>query len=389
MNEGWKLHGYYKQLESKLRRIKSCELCSKLNQKYFLEYSDFLLAQGLSVPRISKCLRLAVKLDEVLDKDLKKLTKKDIIHYLGVIQKSKYSAWTKNDFNIGLKKFVRWLHNGKEPKYLEVVKTGVKNANKLLPQEILTEKEVLKLISESQTLRDKALISCLYESGCRIGELLTLRLKHIVFDEYGVKLNVNGKTGVRQVRLISSTSLLSQWISDHPHKDNTNSFLWCSYRYKTNELIGYRTVSKLLKKLSSKINLTKKVNPHSFRHARCTHLANKLTEAQMKMYFGWTQSSKMAAVYVHLSGRDVDNAILEAHGIIRKEKPKETFCLKKCRCGQSNPPTNKYCSKCGQILNLKLQMEVEEKKNLVNEFVKNLVDKPELFEKIKELMVKA
>ncbi|PIU61181.1 hypothetical protein COS83_04770, partial [archaeon CG07_land_8_20_14_0_80_38_8] len=186
MKDNWVLHGYYKQLESKLRRIKSCELCSEINQKYFLEYADFLLAEGLTVPRISKCLRLAVKLDEVLNKDLKKLDKKDVIHYLGFIEKSKYSDWTKNDFKIGLKKFIRWLHNDKEPDYLKMVKTGVRDANKLLPQEILSEEEVLKLISESPSVRDKALISCLYESGCRIGEILTLKLKHVVFDEYGV-----------------------------------------------------------------------------------------------------------------------------------------------------------------------------------------------------------
>ena len=34
----------------------------------------------------------------------------------------------------------------------------------------------------------------------------------------------------------------------------------------------------------------------------------------MKEYFGWTQASDTAAVYVHLSGRDVDSALLKLAG---------------------------------------------------------------------------
>jgi integrase len=34
-----------------------------------------------------------------------------------------------------------------------------------------------------------------------------------------------------------------------------------------------------------------RIDGHSFRHSRATWLANKLTEAQMKEHFGWTQSS--------------------------------------------------------------------------------------------------
>jgi hypothetical protein len=38
-------------------------------------------------------------------------------------------------------------------------------------------------------------------------------------------------------------------------------------------------------------------------------VANYLTGAQMNVYFVWIQGSDMPGVYVHLSGRDVDNAV--------------------------------------------------------------------------------
>jgi integrase/recombinase XerD len=40
-------------------------------------------------------------------------------------------------------------------------------------------------------------------------------------------------------------------------------------------------------------------------------MTNYLTEAQMNIYFGWAQGSDMHGVYVHLSGRDVNDAILK------------------------------------------------------------------------------
>jgi hypothetical protein len=78
-------------------------------------------------------------------------------------------------------------------------------------------------------------------------------------------------------------------------------------------------------------------------------LLTALSEAQMKEFFGWTQSSNMASVYVHLSGRDVDSALLKTYGIktYNGEEEQEKFRTKKCmRCEEVNPPTNSYCSKC-------------------------------------------
>ena len=54
--------------------------------------------------------------------------------------------------------------------------------------------------------RDKALVMTLYVSGCGVGEILSLRVKHVTFDEFGAVLMVAGKTGERRVRVVSSAS---------------------------------------------------------------------------------------------------------------------------------------------------------------------------------------
>jgi integrase/recombinase XerD len=42
-----------------------------------------------------------------------------------------------------------------------------------------------------------------------------------------------------------------------------------------------------------------------------------LTGVQMNAYFGWIQIC-MPSIYVHLSERDVDDAVLNANGVVQK-----------------------------------------------------------------------
>ena len=84
--------------------------------------------------------------------------------------------------------------------------------------------------------------------------------------------------------------------------------------------LDYPAINKRLKEIAERTGIKKPVNPHNFRHSRATYLAKKLTEAQMCQYFDWVQGSKMPATCVHLSGRDLDDAILKIHGKISKEE---------------------------------------------------------------------
>jgi len=64
------------------------------------------------------------------------------------------------------------------------------------------------MVEICENARDKALVSGLYESGVRISEWLGVKIKDIIFDDYGAKIKVTGKTGTRQIRLIDSVPYL-------------------------------------------------------------------------------------------------------------------------------------------------------------------------------------
>lgn len=146
--------------------------------------------------------------------------------------------------------------------------------------------------------------------------------------------------------------------------------------------MGPASVAKQLREIAVRAGVKKKVNPHAFRHASATFLANNLTEAQMKEYFGWAQSSDMASVYVHLSGRDVDNAILKLHGLASAEK-KESESLrvrKGARCQEKNSPVSKFCSRCGSPLEIRTAIELDQKRRNGDELVSMIVKDPRVQE---------
>jgi len=296
---------------------------------------------------------LTVIKETIYQKEFSELTTEDLEDVVRKIEASEYADWTKHDLKVILRKFAVWL-NKKYNKSIDTtfIKITVKNSNKL-PEEILTPEEVQNLVAAAASARDKALISVLYESGCRIGELLSLKIKNVEFDEYGAVIIIpNGKTGSRRIRIVSSAPLLSEYINNHPLR-GSESYLWVTIHNKTsihnktrgkNETwmrIGSQTVRKLLHNVAKEANINKNVYPHLLRHSRATHLAGVLTEQMMKEFFGWSRTSQMPGIYVHLSGKNVDDALLRCYGIKKNEEKTEDMLIKFSQVGVSYPSLDK------------------------------------------------
>lgn len=285
-----------------------------------------------------------------------------------------------------LKTFYRWLKGGEDeqlPKEVSWLKPRIRNRSHKLPEDVLTEDEVLRIAEAATTPRDRALVLVLYESGCRIGELLSLKVKNVSFDDYGAILRVTGKTGDRRVRIISSTQALTSWLENYEGRNDPEAYLWpprSNNNHDTHYPAVHSSICKTLEVLAKRAGISKRIHPHLFRHSRATALANKLTEAQMKEFFGWTQGSDMATIYVHLSGRDVDNALLKLQGFGKRqdeeeEKMKVVYCK---RCHEGNSPSTKYCGRCGTPL--KLELIPSNSDSSANGLMRELSDDPEVKE---------
>jgi integrase/recombinase XerD len=291
--------------------------------------------------------------------DFKNIDRQSMMNLVGHIERMKRAERTKQDYKKLIRKFFKWMNKGD---LVEWIKISRKDSRKL-PEDMLSEEEIEKMINTCEHPRDKAMIACLYESGTRISELGDIKIKHVKFDQYGAVLIVDGKTGMRRVRIIFSSPYLATWLENHPFRDNPEAFVWVGIgTVGRNEPPQYGAIRMHLKRIAQKAGIKKRIHPHLFRHSRSTHLAKHLTEAQMKQYLGWVQGSSMAAIYVHLSGRDVDNALLKMHGIVTDETKDVQMSPKQCtRCSTMNAPTIRFCSRCGLALDIKAALEMEEK----------------------------
>ena len=139
--------------------------------------------------------------------------------------------------------------------------------------------------------------------------------------------------------------------------------------------------------MAERAGIKKRVHPHILRHSRATVLAKYLPEAVLCEYFGWVQGSDVPAVYVHLSGRDLDEAIDRLYEIGEEEKPKLAKPRKCPRCENINDPMAVYCSKCGLILDERKRIELEMmQEEISKEFAYKLLQNPAIIKEIKELI---
>ena len=88
-------------------------------------------------------------------------------------------------------------------------------------------------------------------------------------------------------------------------------------------------------------------------------------------------SSKMASVYVHLSGRDLDATI---YGIEKQDETKKLIGIKICSiCDERNAFDSRYCRNCGSSLT----MDWKSFNTKLGKFLEIVADNPEIIEMIK------
>ena len=366
--------GYYdRYLEKLTLQASNDNRLDRHDAKDIVDYATDMQARGITARRLMTCvpiLRMHALSLRMMKTTFRKAKEEELKRIVINVDKDKTIAdWTKYNRKVVLKRFYKWLL-GDDEEYPKIVKwIKIKSPkNSVLPEYLLTEDEVLRMIDCADTIRDKAFLYALYESGARMGEMLSLQIKDVTFGEHLTSILVKGKTGQRRIPLVVCTAYISDWINMHPFRQNPEAFLWCalySGNRRPDKQLCYFSVVKMLRNAAKKAGVNKRVNPHTFRHSRATHLAKKLTEAQLKQFFGWVQSSSMASQYVHLSGRDLDNAVLGLYGITtEEEKSAVKISQEKCpRCEMPNPSNFMLCRRCGSALNDESAMQIIENKH--------------------------
>ncbi len=287
------IHNFERRLELVEASLVRAKICRQ-DLKSISEFRDQMFADSLGLPRVVKYLQSIKGLAVRTPRGLYRASRKDVITLLAKVERSSWKPWTKHDYKLALRKYLIFLERDDLAELVRLPKVhGYK-----LPEELLDSQDILALLDQSRSDHDRAFLYTLYETGARIGELLGLERRHVRFDAQGAVMIVEGKTGMRRLRIIESASALDLWIS--------------SRSYKPQDLIfpnTYRAYRKRISVLAARAALDKRVYPHLFRHSRATFLACYITEAQLCSYMGWSIGSAMPRIYVHLAGADLDAAL--------------------------------------------------------------------------------
>lgn len=183
---------------------------------------------------------------------------------------------------------------------------------------ILTKEEVGKVCMATTNIRDEFLIKLLFETGLRIGEVLSLFIEDFIFsNDKGHKIRLidrgelpNGaklKTGEREIYV--SQELMNLFddyeyeVLDELEIDTNFVFVKLKGENKGKPL-EYQDVSALFKKLKQKTDMD--IHAHLFRHTHATMYYRETKDIeQVRERLGHSQIQTTMNMYLHPSEEDI------------------------------------------------------------------------------------
>lgn len=241
-----------------------------------------------------------------------------------------------------LKSFVEWLNNkGVSPRTQARTISGIKSFYKYLLIEgkissdptallespkigrklpdILSMEEIDTLIDaidleKPEGQRNKAMLETLYSCGLRVSELVNLKLTNLFFDQGFIK--IEGKADKERLVPVSNraTEEINKYMNGYRkklniHKDSEN-ILFLNRRGKKLSRVMVFTI---IKNLSQKIDLNKKISPHTFRHSFATHLINGGADLRAVQEMLGHESILTTEIYTHLDRDYLKDTIHQYH----------------------------------------------------------------------------
>ncbi|MFN5442843.1 MAG: site-specific tyrosine recombinase/integron integrase [Crocinitomicaceae bacterium] len=291
-------------------------------ERYISHFVSFLkIEKGLSENSILAYERDVQKLKEYALPELKHpkdVTREELINFISALVEVGLSARSQARIISGLKQFYNFLILEDEvtidpSELLEMPRIGRK-----LP-EVLSIEEIDNLIaavdlSKKEGLRNRAILETLYSCGLRVSELTNLKFSDLFLEEGFIR--VIGK-GNKQ-RLVPASPSVKDEIFTYKHeirdfqdiKPGNEPYVFLNRRGAKLTRVMIFTI---IRELSDRINLTKTISPHTFRHSFATHLLEGGANLRVIQEMLGHESITTTEIYTYLDQRFLREAILSFH----------------------------------------------------------------------------
>ncbi|RVT77474.1 tyrosine recombinase XerD [Flavobacterium sufflavum] len=290
---------------------------------YIKSYQSYLkIERGLSKNTVANysfdierlCLFLAEHKMEISPLKIGEETIQQFIYAIS----SQVNARSQARIISGLKSFFSYLifedYRVDNPmELIEAPKTGRKLPDTLAVEEIDALIAAIDL-SSNEGERNRAMLETLYGCGLRVSELVSLKISDLFFDEGFIKITGKGNKE-RFVPIANSTKRYILIYKDNvrgsvPVKKEFSDTLFLNRR---GGQLSRAMVFTIISNLASKIGLTKKISPHTFRHSFATHLLENGADLRSIQLMLGHESITTTEVYLHLDRKFLTEVLENCH----------------------------------------------------------------------------
>ena len=166
---------------------------------------------------------------------------------------------------------------------------------------VMSVAEVQKVIAAIQNEKQRMIVSLLYSSGLRVGEVVKVKVGDLNFDKR--RLFVKAGKGDKDRYTIlpkKSISLLQSYIPAYKVDD------WL-FEGQNGGHYSVKSVQEIVKNAVGQARIKRRVTPHSFRHAFTTHLHDfGYSVEQIRIWLGHADISTTQG-YLHVGNEEQDD----------------------------------------------------------------------------------
>lgn len=252
------------------------------------------------------------------EKNVEKLTLDHLQEFIQWINERNLSARSQARIISGVKAFYKYLLleniiSDDPTTLLETPKLGRKLPEFLTIEEVDAMLNAIDL-STAEGQRNRAMLETLYSSGLRVSELISLKKSNSFFDIGFLK--ITGKGNKERLVPIGSSAIKHINIYEESFrrqlkiKTGNDDILFLNRRGAQLTRVMVFTI---IKQLAIKIQLKKKISPHTFRHSFATHLIEGGADLRAVQEMLGHESITTTEIYTHLDRDYLRQEIMQHH----------------------------------------------------------------------------
>jgi len=198
---------------------------------------------------------------------------------------------------------------------IETPKIGVKLPDTLSKEEIDSLISAVDL-SKGDGERNRAMLETMYGCGLRVSELIDLKISDLFFDEGFIKIVGKGnKERFVPIHLRAQNYIVLYMNEIRSHLSIKKGYEDTLFLNRRGKSLSRQMIFMIIKDLAIKIDLNKKISPHTLRHSFATHLLKNGADLRAIQQMLGHESITTTEVYVHLDTSYLKEIVEKYHPI--------------------------------------------------------------------------